>query len=60
MVYSTCTVLRNENQSQIEGFLAATDAELRPPSEASCLQLMPGEANADGFYYACLGKRTPK
>ena len=52
LVYATCTVLRAENHSQIQDFLVANrDARL-----ASERQLFPGEANMDGFYYACLDK----
>ncbi|HEX7079799.1 MAG TPA: 16S rRNA (cytosine(967)-C(5))-methyltransferase RsmB [Gammaproteobacteria bacterium] len=56
LVYATCTVLRAENGEQIERFLSATpDAEItagRPP-----FVTRPGEANRDGFYYACIDKQ---
>jgi 16S rRNA (cytosine967-C5)-methyltransferase len=57
LVYATCTLLKRENSEQIERFRARTpDAvPLRPTSPAG-LQILPGEANMDGFYYACLGK----
>lgn len=53
LVYATCTVLRRENHSQVRDFLSGTeDASLGGER-----QLLPGEANMDGFYYACLGKQ---
>ena len=59
LLYVTCTILRRENDEQVERFLAAMpDALLaagRPP-----FQIRPGEANRDGFYYACIEKQqTP-
>jgi 16S rRNA (cytosine967-C5)-methyltransferase len=57
LVYATCTVLTRENHGQIAAFLAAApDAE--PLGPTASLQLLPGEANMDGFYYACLDKQT--
>jgi 16S rRNA (cytosine967-C5)-methyltransferase len=57
LVYATCTVLRRENDAQIEGFRAAVDdAEVAEHGAATCLQLLPGEGHGDGFYYACLAK----
>jgi 16S rRNA (cytosine967-C5)-methyltransferase len=53
LLYVTCSVLRRENHAQIEWFLAEHEgAELL--SERQCL---PGEADGDGFYYACVKKR---
>ncbi len=61
LLYVTCTVARRENQAQIEDFLAATaDAELDPAAIGSPRQIRPGEANMDGFYYACLHKNEMK
>ena len=61
LLYVTCTVARQENQAQIEDFLAATaDAELDPAAIGSPRQIRPGEANMDGFYYACLHKNEMK
>jgi 16S rRNA (cytosine967-C5)-methyltransferase len=58
LVYVTCTITRRENQDQIEKFLHATgDAVLSGPNPESGRQICPGEANMDGFYYACLDKR---
>jgi 16S rRNA (cytosine967-C5)-methyltransferase len=59
LVYSTCTVLKRENDSQIDAFLAAEPgATLAGSGTPGGLQLLPGEANMDGFYYACLDKQT--
>jgi 16S rRNA (cytosine967-C5)-methyltransferase len=59
LVYSTCTVLRRENELQIGQFLVAADAA-RPsgPNGSEDLQLFPGQANMDGFYYACVDKEN--
>ncbi len=58
MVYATCSVMPQENQEQISAFLNRTlDAKLEQ-SETSCpgRQILPGEVNMDGFYYAVLHK----
>jgi len=53
LVYVTCSALRRENAAQIEQFLGENmDAVL-----LSSRQYLPGEADGDGFYYACLKKR---
>ena len=57
LLYATCTVVHEENRDQIGNFLAATptarSAEAEsPPSR----QILPGETNMDGFYYACMRK----
>ncbi len=69
LVYSTCTVTRRENHDVIAVFLAETaDATLVPPdswegwpalgeSDGFGMQIVPGEAGADGFYYAALSKQ---
>ena len=53
LVYVTCSVLKCENEQQIDRFVAAT------PSARLCRarQFLPGEADGDGFYYACVKKR---
>ena len=62
LVYATCSVLRRENDAQIEAFRAEEPSIERAEGVAS-LQLKPGEAAGDGFYYAWLRKprllRTP-
>jgi 16S rRNA (cytosine967-C5)-methyltransferase len=69
LVYSTCTVTRRENRDVVQSFLSATpEAGLVPVQEwegwpgwgegDGCgVQILPGEAGADGFYYAALTKR---
>jgi 16S rRNA (cytosine967-C5)-methyltransferase len=69
LVYATCTFTRSENRDVIERFMAeAGDAALVPPdavenwpdigsSDAVGRQILPGEAGADGFYYAAINKR---
>lgn len=58
LLYATCTIAKRENGAVIEDFLAsASDAELGPTGAARTLQILPGETNRDGFYYACLHKR---
>jgi 16S rRNA (cytosine967-C5)-methyltransferase len=70
LVYSTCSVLPEENAAVVDAVLAAVpelrDAGLAgvglPPGAVLAghgLQLLPGaEAGTDGFYYACLEKTT--
>jgi len=69
LVYATCTVTRSENREVIAAFLGSSaDAEIVPPSawdgwpnfgdaDEYGRQILPGEAGADGFYYAALTKR---
>jgi 16S rRNA (cytosine967-C5)-methyltransferase len=56
LVYATCTVLKRENDEQIAAFRSA-EPTIEPDSGAgtSC-QLLPTEAEGDGFYYAWLHK----
>jgi 16S rRNA (cytosine967-C5)-methyltransferase len=57
LVYATCSVLRAENQVMVAEFLDRTaDATLPGRGQFSTKQILPGEANMDGFYYACLLK----
>jgi 16S rRNA (cytosine967-C5)-methyltransferase len=57
LVYATCSVLRCENFGVIEAFAARTpDAELAAFGGEEHFQVLPGQANMDGFYYACLSK----
>ena len=69
LVYSTCTLTRRENHDVIAVFLGeTTDAAIVPPrqwdgwpemgeSDGFGVQIVPGEAGADGFYYAALSKQ---
>ena len=63
LLYATCSVLKNENCRQIEQFVArrsdadlmAIDADWGHPLEYG-RQILPGEQDMDGFYYARLRK----
>lgn len=59
MVYATCSVTPQENKDQIRQFLADTqDAILVDSDPASPgMQILPGENDMDGFYYAVLKKQ---
>ncbi len=65
LLYVTCSVLHQENQEQIEWFLAQQqDArELTIETSVRCMsgehgvQLLPGISGTDGFYYALLQKK---
>jgi 16S rRNA (cytosine967-C5)-methyltransferase len=62
MLYSTCSIFKDENEAQVAEFLqrhadaeeislaAANWGELRPHGR----QILPGSSNMDGFYYALL------
>lgn len=64
MVYSTCSIFKDENEHQIERFVQSQDncveqplnevqwGEIRPYGR----QILPGFDDMDGFYYACLVK----
>ena len=65
LLYVTCSVLRQENEKQVEYLLAhqadAEHVELDVGWGQACTygrQLMPGENDADGFYFARLIKRS--
>lgn len=62
LLYSTCSILPQENAMQIQAFLQRqTDAQLQPitgdwgQGEIG-KQILPGEQGMDGFYYALLHK----
>jgi len=63
MLYSTCSVFKDENENQVSGFLQRhPDAQEIPLNDANWGQLrphgrqiLPG-GNMDGFYYALLSK----
>lgn len=59
LLYATCSVLEEENEQQVRGFLRRhPDAMLQPIAGARIgRQILPGEDEMDGFYYACLLKR---
>ena len=57
LLYSTCTTSRDENQEQIQLFIEEAPAIHRPVATiGSSRQILPGEANMDGFYYAWVEK----
>ncbi len=63
LVYATCSVLADENQRQITRFMAEhADVEALPPRVAwgreldFGRQILPGEEEMDGFYYARMRK----
>lgn len=65
MVYTTCSILRKENEAVLAAFLHAHDdaRALPPPATYGHVagggrQNLPGEAGMDGFYYAILEKKN--
>ncbi len=65
LLYVTCSVFAEENHLQIKNFLADNkDAqeEILAVNWGHALpngrQILPGEDNLDGFYYACLSKKN--
>lgn len=61
LLYATCSILPAENSEQIKAFLAKQeDAELidLPENQGNIgWQILPGEQDMDGFYYAKLRKK---
>ncbi len=69
LVYATCTLARCENGGVVRTFLEATPQAVAEPADEGSgwpalgqaddlgRQIFPGEAGADGFYYAALTKR---
>ena len=63
LLYATCSVLKAENEGQVDAFLARTadarvdalDERFGHPSGAG-RQRLPGEQDGDGFFYARLRK----
>ena len=68
LLYTSCSVLKAENQSVVGAFLAATaqardktpvltaDWPPRPSAAGPGYAILPGDTDMDGFYYACLRK----
>lgn len=66
LVYITCSVLRAENEAIVGELLAAqSDAQAvaftLPAGQAAGVgwQILPGDGDLDGMYYAVIGKRAP-
>ncbi len=64
LVYATCSVLRDENDRQIDAFLARTPAAraILPPDDfglrvGAGVQRFPQGNGGDGFFYAILAKQ---
>jgi len=64
MLYATCSILKQENEQQIDAFLAEYPDAVELPIDAEWgfagshgRQIMTGEASMDGFYYARIRKR---
>jgi 16S rRNA (cytosine967-C5)-methyltransferase len=65
LLYVTCSIFRDENEQQIAHFLAQHDDAIEIQIQANwgqrCKhgrQLLPGEQDADGFYFCRLQKRA--
>lgn len=62
LVYATCSILKRENDAQIDAF-RAEEPGIEPAEGVASVQLKAKEAGGDGFYYAWLRKpdllRTP-
>jgi 16S rRNA (cytosine967-C5)-methyltransferase len=63
MLYATCSILKQENEQQIDIFLAERPDAVELPIDAAWgfsgshgRQIMTGESAMDGFYYARLSK----
>lgn len=60
LLYATCSILVDENERQIQGFLTrhpdAVAQAWDEKAKAIGRQILPGEKGMDGFYYACVRK----
>lgn len=63
LLYATCSILKQENEQQIQHFLASHSDAVELPIDAEWgiaglhgRQILTGTASMDGFYYARLGK----
>lgn len=61
LLYSTCSIMRRENAGQVAAFIARRPGAALRPIEADWgrdtdpgRQILPGEHDMDGFFYACL------
>jgi len=65
LLYATCSVLKQENELQIESFLADNENAVEVVIDADWgikrpfgRQILTGDQFMDGFYYACLQKQS--
>ncbi|TAN68915.1 MAG: 16S rRNA (cytosine(967)-C(5))-methyltransferase RsmB [Methylobacter sp.] len=64
LLYATCSILKQENEQQVQAFLSERNDAVELPIEADwgtagvCgRQILTGDSAMDGFYYARLSKR---
>ena len=64
LIYTTCSIIKQENEQQIINFLNrhpdAEEYKLNPEpatQRPAGYQRLPGENQQDGFFYACLRHR---
>ncbi len=67
LIYSTCTLVRAENEGVVEAFLSENDEfcleplplpENFPENESGMLALVPGQYDTDGFFIARLRRKS--
>ena len=67
LMYSTCTVVRRENEDVVNAFLAERDdfylesldlPDVFPKNESGMLTLIPGEYDTDGFFISRLRRKA--
>ena len=67
LIYSTCTVLKRENEEVVEGFLKEHPdyfpekldlPGIFPKNETGMLTLIPGDYDTDGFFICRLGRKA--
>ena len=63
LLYATCSILPQENEETIDKFLTREETAIEldidvhyGQSRQHGIQILPGEHNMDGFFYACLQK----